>query len=83
MKYLILLAVAFSFQPAFGANGPWKDCNLPQWKQTCEAEFVQKEIDRKAAQNLLSGAELNKYICESIFSGTCTGGAGGVGGGGA
>ena len=77
----ILIAFAILFASTVSAE--YRDCNLSENTAVCKAEFEAKEVARAAEQNKYVGNKLNVFICESLTSGTCTGGAGGVGGGGA
>ena len=79
MKALILLVALFISSVAVADGHIWRDCNQPANAQACKAEFVKAEAARKAAQNALSGAELNRFVCESVTGSVCGGGAGGAG----
>ena len=64
---------------ALEKSADWKDCNLPEHKETCVAEWEAKQAERAAKQAQLTGNELNKAICEDRNRAPCGGGAGGAG----
>jgi len=75
MKYLLLVVLAFGVSTAFSndqTEAAWKDCNLPEWKTTCEAEFAAREAQKVIDQKNMT----NQQICEKYA--VCGGGSGGM-----
>jgi hypothetical protein len=68
----ILLAMVFLLSASF-ASADWKDCNLPENKAQCEAEFQAMQEARQTMSN--------QEVCEKLA--VCGGGGGAGAGGGA
>lgn len=84
MRYLFIIALLFSMNPAFAwleKSTTWKDCNLPQNKAQCDAEYAQYRADYAAMQAQYSGQELNRKVCETFNVCGTGSGPGGAGGG--
>lgn len=77
LKMIGVAVITYLLMPY--ATAAFIDCNVPANRAQCEAEFQANEAIRKAEQDALTGAELNRKICEDTTGAPC-GGGGGAGG---